>query len=57
MTSKIAIIIFADTNTIEAMGPVSNAFIPASESAENSDDLIYRLNETSGPKSGMSLSY
>jgi hypothetical protein len=39
MMSKIAIIIFADTNTMEAMGRVSNAFMLASESAENGDDL------------------
>ena len=37
--SKIAIILFSDTNTVEAMGRVSNAFILASESAENGDDL------------------
>lgn len=39
MMSKIAIIIFADTNTIEAMGRVSNAFMLAGEAAENGDDL------------------
>jgi hypothetical protein len=37
--SKIAIIIFADTNTVEAMGRVSNAFMLAAEAAENGDDL------------------
>ena len=36
---KIAVVIFADTNTIEAMGKVSNAFILASEAIENGDKL------------------
>ncbi len=36
---KIAIIIFADTDSIEAMGRVSNAFMLAGEAAENNDDL------------------
>jgi hypothetical protein len=37
--NKIAIIIIADTNTMEAMGRVSNAFILASEAIEKRDDL------------------
>lgn len=36
---KIAVIIFADTDTIEAMGRVSNAFMLIQEAAENKDDL------------------
>ncbi len=37
--SKIAIIILSDTNTIEAMGKVSNAFMMASEAIEMGDEL------------------
>jgi hypothetical protein len=37
--AKIAIIIFSDTTTIEALGKVSNAFILALEAIENGDDL------------------
>ncbi len=37
--AKIAIVIFADTTTIEALGKVSNAFMIASEAIENKDDL------------------
>ncbi len=36
---KIAIVIFADTNTSEAIGKVSNSFILAMEAIENGDDL------------------
>lgn len=37
--AKIAIVVFSDTNTIEAMGKVSNAFMLALEAVENGDDL------------------
>lgn len=37
--SKIAIIILSDTNTMEAMGKVSNAFMMASEAVEMGDEL------------------
>lgn len=37
--SKIAIVVFSDTSTIEAMGKVSNAFMFASEAVENGDQL------------------
>lgn len=36
---KTAIVIFADIDTTEAMGKVSNAFMLALESAEKGDDL------------------
>lgn len=36
---KIAIIVFSDTNTMEAMGKISNSLILASEAIENGDDL------------------
>lgn len=37
--TKIAIVIYADTDTMEAMGKVSNAFMLALEAVENGDDL------------------
>ncbi|MGD9930597.1 MAG: hypothetical protein AB7U05_11310 [Mangrovibacterium sp.] len=37
--TKIAIVVFADTNSVEAMGKVSNAFMLASEAIEAGDDL------------------
>ena len=37
--TKIAIVVFSDTNTIEGMGKVSNAFMLASEALENGDQL------------------
>jgi hypothetical protein len=37
--TKIAIVIYADTDTVEAMGKVSNAFMLALEAVENGDDL------------------
>lgn len=37
--TKIAIVVFSDTNTVEALGKVSNAFMLASEAMENGDDL------------------
>lgn len=37
--TKIAIVVFADTNTMEAMGKVSNAFVLANEAIEAGDEL------------------
>jgi hypothetical protein len=37
--AKIAIVIYADTDTVEALGKVSNAFMLALEAVENGDDL------------------
>lgn len=37
--TKIAIVVFADTNTMEAMGKVSNAFMLATEAIEAGDEL------------------
>ena len=37
--TKIAIIILSDTDSMEALGKVSNAFILANEAIENSDEL------------------
>lgn len=37
--TKIAIVIQSDTETMEAMGKVSNAFMLAQEAIENGDDL------------------
>ena len=37
--TKIAVIILADTDTMEAMGRVSNAFMLIKEAAENNDDF------------------
>ena len=37
--TKIAIVVFADTNTMEAMGKVSNALVLASEAIEAGDEL------------------
>lgn len=37
--AKIAIVVFSDTTTIEALGKVSNALTLALESIENGDDL------------------
>lgn len=39
MTTKVAIVVFADTTSMEAMGKVSNAFVLANESIENGDEL------------------
>lgn len=37
--SKIAILVFSDTNTLEALGKVSNAFVFAREALETGDQL------------------
>jgi hypothetical protein len=37
--TKIAIVVFADIDTMEALGKVSNAFMLAMEAVENGDDL------------------
>jgi len=37
--SKIAILVFSDTNTVEALGKVSNAFVFAGEALESGDQL------------------
>ena len=37
--SKIAIVVSSDTNTVEALGKVSNAFVLASEAVESGDEL------------------
>jgi hypothetical protein len=37
--TKIAIIVFSDTDTMEALGKVSNAFLLALEAIENGDEL------------------
>ncbi|MDT8402105.1 MAG: hypothetical protein RQ743_10450 [Bacteroidales bacterium] len=37
--TKIAIIVFSDTNTAEALGKVSNAFVLADEALSNGDEL------------------
>ena len=37
--TKIAIVVFSDTNTMEAMGKVSNAFMLATEAIEGGDEL------------------
>ena len=37
--TKIAIVVLSDTNTIEGLGKVSNAFMLASEAIENGDQL------------------
>lgn len=37
--AKIAVIILADSDSVESMGRVSNAFMLAGEAAENGDDL------------------
>ncbi|MBW6479651.1 MAG: DsrE family protein [Bacteroidales bacterium] len=37
--AKIAIIVFSDTTSIEALGKVSNAFVLALEAIEHGDDL------------------
>ncbi|MDF1548922.1 MAG: DsrE family protein [Bacteroidales bacterium] len=37
--TKIAIVVFSDTDTIEALGKVSNAFMLASEAIEHGDEL------------------
>ena len=39
--TKIAIIVFSDTGTAEALGKVSNAFTLANEAIENGDDLRF----------------
>lgn len=36
---KIAIVVFSDTNTMEAMGKVSNAFVLANEALDSGDEL------------------
>jgi hypothetical protein len=38
--TKIAIVVFADTNTMEAMGQVSNTLVLASVAIEAGDELI-----------------
>ncbi len=47
--AKIGIIVFSDTESIEALGKVSNAFMLASEALENGDDLKFIL-EGAGTK-------
>lgn len=37
--AKIAIVVFSDTTTMEAMGKVSNAFVLANEAIEAGDEL------------------
>lgn len=37
--SKIAIVVFSDTDTVEALGKVSNAFMFANEAVDHGDDL------------------
>lgn len=37
--TKIAIVVFADTNTMEAVGKVSNAFTLAQEAIDHGDEL------------------
>ena len=37
--TKIAIVVFSDTNTMEALGKVSNAFVLATEAIEAGDEL------------------
>jgi len=37
--AKIGIVVFSDTDTMEAVGKVSNAFMLALEAIENGDDL------------------
>ena len=37
--TKIAIVVFSDTNTMEAMGKVTNAFMLATEAIEAGDEL------------------
>jgi hypothetical protein len=37
--AKIAIVVFSDTEGIESLGKLSNAFVLANEAVENNDDL------------------
>jgi len=37
--AKIAIVVFSDTDTMESLGKVSNAFVLAMEAIENGDEL------------------
>jgi len=39
--TKIAIVVFSDTETVEALGKVSNAFMLASEAVDHGDDLKF----------------
>jgi hypothetical protein len=39
--TKIAIVVFADTITMESVGKLSNAFVLANEAIENGDDLKF----------------
>ena len=39
--TKIAIVVFSDTNTMEGMGKLSNAFMFASEVLEKKGDLKF----------------
>ncbi len=39
--AKIAIVVFSDTTSMEALGKISNAFVLANEAVENSDDLKF----------------
>jgi hypothetical protein len=39
--TKIAIVVFSDTNTMEAMGKVSNAFVLANETLEGGAELKF----------------
>lgn len=37
--AKLAIVVFSDTTSMEALGKISNAFVLANEAFENGDDL------------------
>jgi hypothetical protein len=39
--TKIAIVVFSDTDTIEALGKLSNAFMLAQEAVDHGDDLKF----------------
>lgn len=39
--TKIAIVVFSDTDTVEALGKVSNAFMLANEAVDHGDDLKF----------------
>ncbi len=39
--AKLAIVVFSDTTSMEALGKISNAFVLANEAVENGDDLKF----------------
>ncbi|MFP4366587.1 MAG: hypothetical protein ACLFQA_05785 [Bacteroidales bacterium] len=39
--AKLAIVVFSDTTSMEALGKISNAFVLANEAFENGDDLKF----------------